>query len=262
MTRLRIYRHVTHRLFSALVATASTCAVLGCGAQSADEPQQITEDGATPAVDDSRIEVVAAPRGVTVIGKDGAIEPGSAEVVVTNVDSGDSARTTAKDDGSFEIELDGNVSDDYRVEAAVDGHSSDVEIAGKEAPDTSNLQCLDSTDDIPEGNTTSPECDPLWAEAQCLVADAVESAGTSCESDDDCVKLNTAPSCTDSCGRDKALSVDGAAFVEAALEDINAGVCSVFNKSGCNFIPVPCVPPDPSHADCVGGVCVLASTAD
>ncbi len=239
----------------ALAATTVSPLLTSCGAQSNDATS--TDTGNPPVVDARKIDVTSTSDGVLVRGTEGAIQPGGAEVVVKNVTSGGSASVTAAADGSFEAELSGRVNDQYEVEASAGGRSAEASLSSntEETPPL-ELQCLDSADDAPDSATSGPQsCNVLWAEARCLADEAVEGADRACASDDDCVSVNTAPDCNDSCGGLMPLSTASAQAVEDSLSDINSSLCAQFEAEGCSYIPSGCPGLPPSHTACVDSTC-------
>lgn len=75
----------------------------------------------------------------------------------------------------------------------------------------------------------------------------------SCTVDADCVQIAVSSSCTDSCSAN--LNTAGAAVVQAAIDDVNAGVCGTFGADGCKLTIPPCEPPNPTT--CQAGTCTL-----
>lgn len=226
-----------------------------CGARADDRLS--TDTGNPPVLDQARIRVVANDSGVVVSADAGAVSPGGATVAVTRLATEETVTTTAKTDGSFEVELSGAVGDEYRVEVRADGRTVTTLTVAKEgdiAPD--KQQCVDPSDEPPQGVTTGPEgCNLLWAEAVCLAQEVLADVDTSCESDADCVKVSKGLSCVDSCNGTMPVSQSEAARLRSSLDQIDDKICAEFIGQGCNYIPSGCPPLGPWHAACVEGTC-------
>ncbi len=251
------------RLLAGFVLLTSVPALQGCGSKIAE--RESTDTGNPPVIDENRIRVVTGEDGVRVVGEEDSVTP-NAEVVVSNASTGDSATTQAAADGSFEVEIGGTTEDDYRVEVNANGRSADVQLSAvgdessgsDEEPDgaPSAGQCA-PPDDLSQSSTTGPQpvCAELHFEAGCVASRGVATADTSCETDADCVRMSSAPSCIDSCSRDVAVSERGAVDLQAAIDEIDDDQCRRFDEAGCSFIAVPCAPDGPWEAGCVQGTC-------
>lgn len=95
-------------------------------------------------------------------------------------------------------------------------------------------------------------------ELDALVASisANDPYATSCRIDSDCKSVSSGSSCNDSCSV-YALSNAGAQQIETAKQTIKDGLCKDFSADGCNYAPLPCIPPQGEVA-CAGSVtCAL-----
>jgi hypothetical protein len=83
------------------------------------------------------------------------------------------------------------------------------------------------------------------------ISTALEQLDNSCETDDDCVSVNTDTECHRAFGT--ITSKSSQAELEAAVVEIDAGVCTAYTEAGCPpaFAP-PCTPPMPY---CDNGTC-------
>jgi hypothetical protein len=104
------------------------------------------------------------------------------------------------------------------------------------------------------GEATSCEARAQLAEA--VIAEALAAADTSCESDSDCATAGTVSACTEACS-EHVVSRAGKATIEAAVAEVEGGVCAAFEVDGCYVERQPCVPPQPAVPRCDAGQCKL-----
>jgi hypothetical protein len=113
--------------------------------------------------------------------------------------------------------------------------------------------CVDGTCQF-GGGGPQVDCDELGAQASEAVADAVDSADTSCATNEDCTSVDDSSRCFYGCGA--IVSVTGAESVKATIDELDANLCAAFEEDGCMALAPPCAfPGDPQ---CVVGACVAS----
>jgi hypothetical protein len=120
----------------------------------------------------------------------------------------------------------------------------------------SDAICVDRTCVRPDGDVGGTlTCDQQTAAASTKIAAALDSAAgnLSCETDDECVIVSGGSVCTHVC-RSAVVSTRGAQTVQAAIDDVESGVCAGFDSEGCTILRSPC-PSPPSGAACIDGAC-------
>jgi hypothetical protein len=102
--------------------------------------------------------------------------------------------------------------------------------------------------------TGDPSCAERADEASQRMQDAVAAADRSCAAASDCVAISNTSNCQYGCG--VVLSVDGAAALQATIEELNSTICEAYDSTCPPPIPPPC--PFPGDAACIDGQCAHA----
>jgi hypothetical protein len=85
------------------------------------------------------------------------------------------------------------------------------------------------------------------------VQDAIDTADKTCATDADCVWASTSSDCNDSCGT--VVSVEGDKTLQAAIDELNTGLCASFDADCGAPIALPCVAP--GNTICLDGHCAV-----
>ena len=100
-----------------------------------------------------------------------------------------------------------------------------------------------------------PDCATSTRIAGEIITQILTHTDDSCASDDDCVKYDTSNVCYQACGPDP-LTRAAKHEVEAANARIDIGLCSTFERGGCDVPTLPCQPLGPFMPSCSNGTCV------
>jgi hypothetical protein len=108
---------------------------------------------------------------------------------------------------------------------------------------------------VPNDRLSERECEELYAKAEKATTLAKSSADASCTKDHDCTQSQAGPSCFAGCGG-SAVSVKGAASLNAGLTRIDDEVCRRWVSGGCReTTPKPVPSCAPYKAKCIKGRC-------
>lgn len=121
----------------------------------------------------------------------------------------------------------------------------------KESSEPSTDLSKESSDASVEASTSSSACDALASAARSEVGKALEG-NQACSDDKDCIAVEFAADCFDSCSR--TTNTSGVAAVDAAKASVNAAQCKQFQEQGCKVERPPCAPPNPPR--CSQGLCI------
>jgi hypothetical protein len=238
------------RSYPALLLTTALL-LAGCfDVHNSGGPKGSTETGNPPAIDSSLVALVVSKDEVHITGSEGAVTPGGSPLSARNVTSMKLVHGNAAENGSFDLRVDGTRDDVFELRAGSGKTLSEplfVDRGGAMVGDSDAgaLSCK-QREDLASTQLTS----------------VIDSADSTCSTDDDCVFASKNTVCLDSCS-DVVVSLAGKAEIEAAVDGINGGVCGDYESDGCMFIALPCVPPEPGSPACVKGKCELGpATAD
>jgi hypothetical protein len=134
--------------------------------------------------------------------------------------------------------------------ATDDCHPGDVSCSSRTVACVAG-QCTSAMAAIPP-----PTCLEREQIAGQQIAQAIQTADTSCTVNADCVTVSTATVCTDACGP-TVVSRSGQSAIDTAVTSIDEGLCSSFVADGCHFSALPCAAPVTGVAICSNGFCVL-----
>jgi hypothetical protein len=183
------------------------------------------ETGNPPVVEQQKLHIVLADRGVEVVGDAGAVSPG-ASVRVTNRTTGASAEATARPDGSVSVSVPGSLQDEYEVTVSNGAGTQTVRVSA--ATNTTSS----TTDAAADAGALETTCEGLWRTLAQQVSAGYGRADTACNQDDDCVFSGLDVGCSHSCSS-WPISASGAAAAQATVADEIAPVCSELGRSGC-----------------------------
>jgi hypothetical protein len=115
------------------------------------------------------------------------------------------------------------------------------------------------SDPSPDGGG-SLTCQERWNEVSAEVQTFANGADRSCQTDDDCVPVESQPRCLAGCGIAGLFSTQGAAAVEAKIDELDETLCADYEEEGCIPMPLPCTPPLPEVPHCSEGTCGSVDT--
>lgn len=205
------------------------------------KPDVSTETGNPPAIEADLIALVVTRDEVHVRGEAGAVTPPEGEVEITIMRTQDVTTGQVEDNGSFDVQVDATLDDVFEVRAVQNGMRSPAAIVVRGGAQ------------VGEGDGGTLSCEQKETLARTAYSQALASADKSCATKEDCVTVWEATDCFSGCSRGLA-SEAGLASIEAAVQELNGGLCDGYEDECGPVLAQPCVGPLP--ALCEGGQCV------
>lgn len=218
------------RLFESIVLSSFLTLAQGACTTTHMSPQEGTETGNPPVIDQALVALVVTADQVRIVGRAGAVRPGGSTVQIVSALTGKTFESASRPDGSFDVLLDGSPLDTFAVRARKDAESSNTVfvVQGGAAVGTDDAQQL-----------SCQQRQDLAAAQMNAVADG---AHRRCRIDSDCTATSQATVCSESCATPFVSRVSGEPQLSEARAAIESGLCSDFAADGCSVLRLPCAP--------------------
>lgn len=207
-------------------------------------PQEGTETGNPPIINQDLVALVVSANDVRIVGKAGAVTPGGSTVQVISSLTGMTFEARSNADGSFDVALAASPSDTFELRALLGSAQSSV------------VYVVRGGAAVGQGSGQTLSCKQREALATAQMTALVASAGSRCLIDTDCTTAGQATACSESCSTAVVSKVD-ALQIEEARAALEEGLCASFAADGCSVLRLPC-PPPPLSVRCVQERCVEA----
>jgi hypothetical protein len=207
-----------------------------------------TETGNPPVIEQRKIQLIAHPQGVEIVGEAGAVSPG-ASVRATNQRTGQSVEGNARADGSLSLVVPGTLQDSYQIDVTSSGSALSATAVVQTQSDVSS-------------NTDGEELDPPVASVSCetlenllpdRISNSLAGADHGCARDSDCGYVSWNVGCYQDCGG-SALAATAVEAGRAAATQASADVCAELESRCERRPPQPCIPGS-TQVECRAGLC-------